>query len=116
LGRLIALSISVILIAFESQNQSRRDARLGTWRSTNALLRGQAAHEHISIEASAVATPVRMMVSPLEFFTRIKALPLFGRRRARASAWHQIARFIGQHENVSNDRRLALPNNFEREH
>ena len=72
-------------------NQLRRDAPAETRRS-NSLLRGQATHEHFSIEASAVVTPVRTTVAPSEFLTRINALSLFSMRRATASARHQIAR------------------------
>ena len=50
-----------------------------TWRS-NSRLRGQATHEHFSIEASAVAMPVRTTVAPSEFLTRINALSLFSMR------------------------------------
>ena len=78
-------------IAFEGRNQSRRNAPAERRRS-NSLLRGQATHEHFSIETSAVVTAVRTTVAPSEFLTRINALSLFWTRRATASAWHQIAR------------------------
>ena len=78
-------------IASEGQNQLRRDAPAETRRS-NSLLRGQATHEHFSIETSAVVTPVRTTVAPSEFLTRINAPSLFSMRRARASVRHQIAR------------------------
>jgi len=64
-------------------------------RRATSFLRGQAVHEHFSIEASAVATPVRMTVSPLRFLTRIDAPSPRLIRRARASTWHQIARSSG---------------------
>ena len=54
------------------QNQLRRDAPAETRRS-NSLLRGQATHEHFSIETSAVVTPVRTTVAPSEFLTQIIA-------------------------------------------
>ena len=88
-GRLIASNSW--RIASEGQNQLRRDVPAETRRS-NSLLRGQATHEHFSIERSAVVTPVRTTVAPSEFLTRINALSLFSMRRARASARHQIAR------------------------
>jgi tetratricopeptide (TPR) repeat protein len=78
-------------IASEGQNQLRRDAPAETRRS-NSLLRGQATHEHFSIETSAVVTPVRTTVAPSEVLTRINALSVFSMRRARPSARHQIAR------------------------
>jgi hypothetical protein len=122
-------SLEVVDETGAGQNQLRREASAKT-RCSNSLLRGQATHEHFSIEASAVVMPVRTTVAPSEFLTRINALSLFSMRRARASA-RQPNRpfigqpsfcaaphcsFIGQPQNLSNDWCFAVPNNFEREH
>jgi hypothetical protein len=52
-------------------------------------LRGQATHEHFSIEASVIVTLVRTTVSSSKFLTRINALSLFGceERALGAAQW-----------------------------
>ena len=62
-------------------------------RSAFPSLSGQLVQGHFSIEATAIATPVRTTISPRAFLTRIDAASPFLIRRAMAPTWHQIARW-----------------------